>query len=201
MARHSSSLARLLRRLLPVVPILLALATPVAEAQMSVGRVKGLFIERFTRFIEWPASALPGQSPFQICIQGTGETADDLAGVAVTRRWKGREAVVRRLSGGASPSGCHVLFLAASESGRVTAAVAAATERPILTVSDAPGFADRGVLINLYQEGRFMRFEINISSVRRSPLVFSSQLLRLGRRVGEPSEESAPAAPAAPVGQ
>jgi len=31
-----------------------------------------------------------------------------------------------------------------------------------------------------------MRFEINTAAVKRSKLVFSSQLLRLGKLVGEP---------------
>jgi hypothetical protein len=167
---------------------LLAWLPQVARGQLSVGHVKGLFIERFTRFIEWPAGALPAAGPFQVCIQGTGETADDLARVASSRKFKDRPCSVRRLSPGTAPAGCHILFLAASESSRLGTILALVADRPTLTVSDSPGFAERGVHINLYQEDRFMRFEINTRRVRRSPLVFSSQLLRLGRRVGEPSE-------------
>ena len=157
-----------------------------ARAQLSVGHVKGLFIERFTRFIEWPPGTLPPGAPFEVCIQGSGETADSLARVAASRKFKERPSKVRRLGGGASAIGCHVLYLAPSEGGRLAAVISPLAERPTLTISDTPGFGERGVLINLYQEGRFLRFEINTSAVRKSHLIFSSQLLRLGRLVGDP---------------
>jgi hypothetical protein len=171
--------------------LLLALWPGPVAAQMSVGQVKGIFIERFTRFIEWPASALPADQPFQVCIQGSGETADDLARVAASRKFKDRPCRVRRLTGGAHPGGCHVLFVAGSEWARLGRVLQQAEGQAILTVADSPGFAQRGVHINLYQEGRFMRFEINTAQVRDSPLTFSSQLLRLGRPVG-PAPEAGP---------
>jgi hypothetical protein len=160
-----------------------------ALAQLSVGHVKGLFIERFTRFIEWPPGALPANGPFEVCIQGSGDTAEALGRVAATRKFKERPTSVRRLPSTASTTsalGCHVLYLAPSESSRLTAILAAVADRPILTVSDTPRFGERGVSINLFQEGRFLRFEINTLAVRRSHLIFSSQLLRLGRLLGEP---------------
>ena len=174
------------RRLLALLVLALAALLPasVGRAQLSVGQVKGLFIERFTRFIEWPTGVLPDDGPFEVCIQGTGETADALAQVVVTRKFKERVARVRRLSAGSSAVACHVLYLAPSESGRLPTVLASVADRPTLTVSDSPGFSERGVLINLYQEGRFLRFEINTAAVRKSQLVFSSQLLRLGRLVG-----------------
>lgn len=164
---------------------LLAMLPRPVHAQMSVGQVKAIFIERFTRFIEWPAPSLPADRAFQVCIQGSGETADDLARVASTRKFKDRDCNVRRVSPGGRTVGCHILFLAGSESARLGSVLAQVAGQPVLTVSDSPGFGERGVHINLYQDGRFMRFEINAEKVRGSPLVFSSQLLRLGRQVGD----------------
>lgn len=165
--------------------VLLLTARP-SHAQLSVGHVKSLFIERFTRFIEWPPASLPPGKPFVVCIAGGGQTGDDLARVAPSRRFKDRQTVVRRLRLGDDPAACHVLYLGPGESPRLAQILEAVAGKDILTVSDTPGFADRGVIINLYQEGRFMRFEINAPAVKRGRLVFSSQLLRLGRLVGEP---------------
>jgi hypothetical protein len=156
-----------------------------AVAQLSLGHLKSLYIERFTRFIEWPAETLPRNGRFLVCIMGSGDTASDLARVAPSRPFKDRTTEVRRLRPGSDLAGCHVLYLAGSEGSRLSQVLDATAQRPILTVSDTPGFGDKGVLINLFQEGRYLRFEINLAAVKRSKLVFSSQLLRLARQVGE----------------
>jgi YfiR/HmsC-like len=161
---------------------ILALASP-ARAQLSLGHLKSLYIERFTRFIEWPAEALPKSGPFVLCIQGTGETANDLARVAPSRSFKERTSEVRRLLPGTDLSACHIVYLAGTELTRLPQVIDAVSGKPILTVSDTPGFGARGVLINLVQENRFLRFEINMAAVKRSKLTISSQLLRLGRPV------------------
>jgi YfiR/HmsC-like len=170
------------------VGVVLTLALPGSQpavGQLSLGHLKSLYIERFTRFIEWPAEALPKNARFVLCIQGAGETASDLARVAPSRAFKDRSCEVRRLLPGTDLSACHALYLAGSELPRLPQVIGAISGKPILTVSDTPGFGDRGVLINLFQENRFLRFEINLPAVKRSRLVFSSQLLRLARPVGE----------------
>jgi hypothetical protein len=53
--------------------------------------------------------------------------------------------------------------------------------KPVLTVGDSQGFAERGVLINLFEDRGYLRFDINTAAVQASPLKFSSRLLRLGR--------------------
>src|SRR5688500_276455 len=89
---------RALRALVLLASLLASLLPSAsARAQLSVGHVKGLFIERFTRFIEWPPGALPPGASFEVCIQGTGETAEALARVAPTRKFKDRPSRVRRL--------------------------------------------------------------------------------------------------------
>jgi hypothetical protein len=175
------------RRLLGLALLVLLLGwTTEAPGQISVGRLKSLFVERFTRFIEWPAAALPENAPFVVCIQGTGETADNLAEVARARKFKDRACEVRRVRPGSDVATCHLLYIAASEGPRLAQVVSAVAGKPILTVSDSPGFGEKGVQINLYQQQQLMNFEINLGVVKRSPLQFSSKLLRLGRLVGGP---------------
>jgi hypothetical protein len=168
------------------VAAVLLLFTAPAAGQLSLGHLKSLYIERFTRFIEWPGDSLRKDRPFVVCIQGSGETATDLARVAPARAFKDRTCEVRRLQPSSDPSACHLIYLAGSEQPRLPALLETVAGKPILTVSDTPGFSQRGVLINLFQEGRYLRFEINLAAVKRSRLVFSSQLLRLGRPMGEP---------------
>jgi hypothetical protein len=168
--------------------LLALLVSSTADAEISVGRLKSIFVERFTRFIEWPQGTLPAGAPFVVCIQGSGETADNLSEIARSRKFKDRLCEVRRIRAGSDINSCHLLYLSASEAAHLPQVLAASAGRPILTVSDAAGFAEKGVLINLYQEEKLMHFEINLAAVKRSKLTFSSQLLRLGRLVGSPPE-------------
>jgi hypothetical protein len=173
--------------------LLLALVSPLplpAYAQISVGRLKSLFVERFTRFVEWPADTLPPGATFVVCIEGTGETADNLFDLATAKKFKDRLCEVRRVRPGSELGSCHLLYLAATEGPRLPAVLANVAGKPVLTIADTPGFGDKGVQINLYPQDKLMNFEINLPAVKRSRLTFSSQLLRLGRLVG--SAEAVP---------
>jgi hypothetical protein len=167
------------------VCLLVTLCASVVSAQITVARLKSLFIERFTRFVDWPRSALPEDATFVVCIMGSGEAADSLFELARATKWKGRPGEGRRVREPGDLDGCHLLYLSASESSRPPPLLKTMADKPLLTVSDTRGFAEQGVLIALYEEQGLMKFDINLPAVKRSGLVFSSQLLRLGRLVGE----------------
>jgi hypothetical protein len=194
--RRAPRASRRLRHALCLV-LALALLGPATtgQAQISVGRLKSIFVERFTRFIEWPPSGLPAGAPFVVCVQGVDETAEDLFELARVKKFKERLCEVRRVRVGSDLNACHLLYIAGSEAPRLPQVLAAVGGKPILTVSDSAGFAAKGVLINLYQNAQRMSFEINLAAVKRSKLTFSSQLLSLGRLV---EEAPAPAPPAPP---
>jgi hypothetical protein len=80
---------------------------------------------------------------------------------------------------------CHMLFLGTSESGNLEKIIETASKYHLLTVSDTPGFADRGVSINLVVRSNKIRFEINRKAISESGLKVSSELLQLGILVGE----------------
>lgn len=153
----------------------LALLRPPAH------EVKAQFIERFTRFVDWPGGTLPDKGPFVVCLVGESALADAFARVAGRREIKNLPTLVRRI---ADPkrvlTGCHLVYLAGDQEGELGRLLARLRRSPVLTVSDSPGFAAAGVLINLFvdQTSR-VRFEINMQSVARSPLKFSARLLRL----------------------
>jgi hypothetical protein len=163
----------------------------------KVARRKALFIEQFTRLIEWPARALPPEGPFVLCVQGHSETADELTRLASFRRFKERPAVVRQVREPSGVEACHLLYLAASEAPRLAQTLKAVGDRPVLTVGDTPGFVERGVHFNLFEEtrpqGTYVGFELGVRAVKRSVLVFDPRLLSSGRRVDTPPvEDGAP---------
>jgi YfiR/HmsC-like len=153
-------------------------------AQPSEYAIKAEFIERFTRFIDWPEDAFSGPgAPFVICVIGDNPFGDYLAHLARDRKIKDRPVWLlepRKLS---ELDACHIVFIAASESGRVAAIVARVRGKPILTIGDTPGFAQGGVIINFFLERDLVHFEINLDEARRTGLTFSTKLLKLARVV------------------
>ena len=148
--------------------------------------VKAEFIERFTRFVEWPVSAFASpSSAFVVCIWGQGPLSSRLEEVVNRGPIQGRPARVLRVASLESIQPCHILYVATIDRAVIRGIAASARGKPILSIGDEPGRAEDGLLINLIldQEG-FVRFEINLDVARISALKISAKLLRLARRVG-----------------
>ena len=154
-------------------------------------RIKAQLIERFTRFIKWPEGRLPRpSSPFVLCLAGRDPRMEPhLRRLATTREIRGHAIAIREPIAGRRLRGCHAVWIPRGISANLDAVLARTRGRPILTLGDTDGFADKGVLINMRrtEEGR-IAFDINLAAARKSGLRFSTKLLRLGRIVG--SEES-----------
>jgi len=155
-----------------------------AFAQPSEYAIKAEFIERFTRFIDWPDEAFSGpDSPFVLCVIGDNPFDEFLGRLARDRKIKDRKVRVVQPTKLSELDSCHLLFIAASESGRLHAILARTQGEPILTIGDTPGFGQAGVVINFFLEQDVVHFEINLDAARRTGLTFSTKLLKLARVV------------------
>jgi hypothetical protein len=163
-----------------------AAGAPHARAELTAPEalLKIEFIERFTRFVEWPAAAFERQELFILCIAGSGPVADSLYQVTGFGRFKDHPIAFRRVRPSDSLKSCHLLFVAADEASNVPAFVAATINHPILTIVDVPRSAERGALISFYREGERVLFEINLGTANKSGLKISSRLLKLARLFG-----------------
>ncbi|HVH09481.1 MAG TPA: YfiR family protein, partial [Gemmatimonadales bacterium] len=81
---------------------------------------------------------------------------------------------------------CDILFISESEDERVDEILAALKNRPILTVSDAANFAQRGGIIRFVTAKSRVRLEINPDAAQGAHLTLSSKLLRLADLVTPP---------------
>lgn len=147
--------------------------------------LKAEFLERFTRFVEWPEAALPPEGPFVMGVFGRDPFDGVLRELASRRRVQGRPIEVRQVKEAADARRCHLLFLGRSEKGSVDEILELTRGRPVLTVGDRPELSGRGVLINFFVEGKTIGFEIDPRAVEESGLAMSSRLLKLARLVPE----------------
>ena len=167
------------------------LAVAIAAALASAGvraaeperfseyQVKAGFLYNFAKLIEWPADTPPTLS---LCIVGDepfGPAREAMDGKAVGDK----SLAVRAAASAADLRGCQIVFIAASETGRLPALLQDLRERPVLTGADGAGQAARGAVAGFYRDGDKVRFEINVDAARRARLSISSRLLNLARIV------------------
>jgi hypothetical protein len=74
---------------------------------------------------------------------------------------------------------CHILFIRRPDGARLEETLARLKNRPILTVSDVDGFAERGGMIRFVTDRNRIRLQINPESVEAAHLTISSKLLRV----------------------
>jgi hypothetical protein len=173
-----------MRRLFAAFVWLLVLSAPLGGAeQVAEYQVKAEFIERFTRFVDWPATA-SSSKPFVIGVYGEDRFGAYLRELAAARKFKGRDAVVLAVAEAESIDDCDVLFIGSASKRELSNLLEKTRGRAILTIADSEGFAEQGVLINFYSSGNQIRFEINEKAAERSGLRISSKLFKLARVVG-----------------
>jgi hypothetical protein len=161
---------------------LCALSVCAHGAELAEYQIKAEFIERFTRFIEWPAVPSQSQSePFVIGIIGRDPFNGYLDAIARARTIKGRSVKIQHLAGPDAIGSCQILFLSSSEKGSFDEILALARKYPVLTIGDSPGALAAGVMINLYTADNKVRFEINEQQMNKAGFAASAQLLKLAR--------------------
>jgi hypothetical protein len=151
----------------------------VGAAGPSEDQVEAVFVFNFSRFVEWPPQefAQPGE-PFIIGILGTDPFGAHLDEVVRGEQVNGHPLRVERFRSITEMEHCQILFIDRSESGRIGEILAALNGRSTLTVSQADGAAERGVMIQFATENSRIRLRINVDSARAAGLTISSNLLR-----------------------
>ena len=168
--------------------------TPANADDSSVAKeyqVKVAFLYNFIKFVEWPGAKALGQThTANICITGT-----DPFGPALDILTKASSAelainIKRNVAADAVPS-CHILFISRSEEGYTGAIIANASRYPVLTVSEIPGFADNGGIIEMSKTeksiGLFSKdkinLRVNVKNAEAKQLRIDAQLLEIAAEV------------------
>src|SRR6202048_239716 len=195
----------MLRRLAILIAVLSMTLNWTASAGAQAGDapdsseylVKAGFIYNFAKFVEWPSTAFAEpDSPIVIGVLGTDPFGDIINHVVEGKKIGARGFVVRRFKWSKDLKDlkefkeCRILFVSSSEKLHFEEVVDAVKALPILTVGEAPGFAERGGMIRLMLEDNRVRLEVNVEAAQHGNLNISSRLLTLARII-------APAGPSA----
>lgn len=157
---------------------LLLLFTPGLHAagELSDSQLKVAFVFNFLKFTDWPAP--DAASPLNLCVVNADRELETAFLGINGRQANGRALRVNVIRTGESFHHCQVLYV--RQGGRpLDLKLLQQTQRDLLSIGDAEGFAEEGGVIGLVEREGQLRFSINMDAVRQSPYRFSAQLLRL----------------------
>lgn len=165
-----------------VLFLLAGMSTQLCRAELSELQVKSAYVFNFIKFVEWPEKAIRTGDKLKLCVVGDDELLASLA--ALNGRKAGtNELLVLHAGSNTIWSSCHVLYIGEREQRRLIPIIKSLGSAPVLTISDIPGFAERGGDIGLLYRNNKMLFEVNLASTRRAGLRLSSQMLNLAANI------------------
>ena len=168
-----------------LLALLLALAAVARTAEGQQTRaseydVKAVYLFNFSKFVAWPQPPAGIEEPsFAICVLGKDPFGAALDRILAGERIAGISVVARRVGQPQEASSCRVVFISSSEENRLRQVLAILHKTAALTVSDIPGFAERGGMIEFVLQGGRVRFEVNLASALQAGLTLSSELLKV----------------------
>lgn len=177
-----------LRRMLPAAMALCAAAGASATAAAAGVRtdeivVKAALIFNYTQFVEWPAAAFARtDAPFVICVAGNQPMRTALM-AAERRQYRGHPISVIAVARADEVARCHVLYADSARAlggGDLDAIVGAA---PVLTVSSSASAMEEGFGIGFVLRAERMRWNMNLTPLRRAKLKVSANLIEIAVNV------------------
>jgi hypothetical protein len=104
------------------------------------------------------------------------------------RKIQGHAVTIQSFKNNVPGGLCQMLYIAQSDSSSYVKSVDNMSQPALLTVSEIPGFIEKGGIIELFREDNRTRFKINLGKARQLGLEISSRLLSLAAVVKDTAE-------------
>jgi hypothetical protein len=151
------------------------------QATISEYGLKAVLFFKLPQFVYWPDSG-NAQSNLIFCILGNnpfGKALERLAQGPID----GRTVEIVNLAAVGDGITCDFIFISRSESASVEAFIRKFAGKRVVTVSDIPGFAKMGGMVELTVNGEHVGVTLNRKAAQKQGLEFNAQLLRLAKVV------------------
>jgi hypothetical protein len=140
--------------------------------------VKAAYLYRFLNYVEWPSGTrLAADTPYVIGMVDADDVADELQDIVAHRKVDNRPVVLKRLHGGDSIAGLHILFIGSSNKSRQAAWIKSAQQQAVLVVTETAGALEQGSMINFVLVDQRVRFEASLAAIERARLKVNARLL------------------------
>lgn len=150
----------------PAALLLLFLSSLNCEAQYKENVVKAAYIERITRFVEWPLKdSLQSHDQFVIGVYNEDEFLFTLSEVFKNKPIKGHLVKIIPVKNAEEIGACNICYISEKAKSLIKDFISAANSSGVLLISGSNGFCKAGVHINFYLEDEKLKFEINEKSL------------------------------------
>lgn len=174
------------RALFALVVLLSSLAIAIhGNAQVehpTEAMVKAAYLYNFGKFVRWDVPP-PASEAFEICVLGRNPFGSTLTTTVAGEKIDGKSIVVQNIVAVPETDHCRIEFVGSSEEKSLKPICTAAKQLHLLTVSDIPGFAQHGGMIELVNQEGKIRFVVNVAAISDAGLTVSSELLKVAVRV------------------
>jgi hypothetical protein len=149
------------------------------HAQSREYLLKAGYIEKFTHFVDWPESSIASDSAaaFSITVIGENKFANAIEKIFSKARVKNRNVCVSYISSIDEIKECMILIVPESQTNALGRILEYTNGKPILTIGETKGHGKKGIMINMFIDNNYLRYEINRSALKKSGLRMSSLLL------------------------
>lgn len=155
-----------------------------ADTAVDERVIKVAYLYNFTLFAQWPSLS---DTDFQLCVLGATPLDEELTRLKGKLAQNGLPIAIRWIMPSASLTGCQVLYIDEHNRRTLDSLLQRLATMPVLTVTDASGFADRGIMIEMRRQGSRIVFDVNLGAARRVNIDFSARLLKLASFVADRS--------------
>lgn len=177
-----------------LIILLLTFAVWICAFQISIAgaretgtaveyKIKAAFLLNFAKFINWPEDSFPGSSQsFKVCVLGENSFGSALDAIK-SRTIGNREIDLCYIDDVQQAMDCQLLFISGSEKNNLQNIFKVLNGHSMIMVSDIPGFAESGGIIEFVTKDNKLAFNINLAKARKQRLGIHSALLNLATEV------------------
>jgi hypothetical protein len=152
------------------------------SAQFNAGVLKAAYIERITRFIDWPRTNFDKDSTvFVIGVYEDTEFENILNDVFKEKTIKNRKVKVVQIASSDQIEPCDICYISLKGTPEIKEFITMANDCGVLMISECEYFGKEGIHINFYIENDKLKFEINTKSVDQGKFRISSLLMKSSR--------------------
>jgi hypothetical protein len=152
----------------------------IAQTSEQEANLKAAFIYNFTKYIDW--GNYSDRNAFVIGILGDAPIAKSLQQIARDNTVNNKPIVVKILDRPSQAADCDILFIS-KISDYSLSSILPRLGKGVLTVSEQPGYAEKGTAFNFFIINNKLKFEANLKAISSAGLKAGSQLLKLAKIV------------------
>jgi len=137
-------------------------------------------LEKILTFTEW---SIPANGTLILGVFDSEKKFNNIKQIYESKKTAGTQIEVKHIVKLDEVNSCNILYIGQLKSDELEKIFTKLNNRPIITISNTQGFAERGVMINFSENNNHYNFEINDTAAQKATIRFDGRLLMLAMKV------------------